>query len=58
MNNNKKEKLINKIKLCPWITQTQTMSNKCYKLNMDMKDKQPPKPLPIYPKINIYKGPL
>lgn len=52
MNNN------NQCKITPWITPTQTMSNNCYKLTMDMKEKQPPTPLPIYEKINIYKEPI
>jgi hypothetical protein len=55
MVNNKKERSINIIKITPWIPPTQTMSNSCYKLTMDMIDKQPPKRLPIYEKIDIYK---
>lgn len=54
---NKKGKSINIIKIIPWVAPTQTMSNNCYKLTMDMIDKQPPKRLPIYKKINIYKVP-
>jgi hypothetical protein len=48
----------NQSKITPWIPPTQTMSNSCYKLTMDMKEKQPPTPLPIYKKINLYKEPL
>jgi hypothetical protein len=48
----------NQIKITPWIPPTRTMSNSCYKLTMDMKEKQPPVPLPIYKKINLYKEPL
>jgi hypothetical protein len=55
MDNNKKKRLIKIVKIVPWIPPTETMSNTCYKLSMNMKDKQPPKPLPIYKKINIYK---
>jgi hypothetical protein len=55
---NKKKNSNNIIKIPPWIPPTQTMSNTCYKLTMDMIDKQPPKKLPIYKKIDIYKEQL
>ena len=42
-------------KLLPWISPTQTMSNTCYKLTMNMIDKQPPKKIPVYKKINKSK---
>lgn len=37
----------------PWIITGRTMSNECYKLTINMIEKQPPKPLPVYKKINI-----
>ena len=40
----------------PWIITDRTMSNECYKLTMNMIDKQPPKPLPVYKKIKINKN--
>lgn len=37
----------------PWIITGKTMSNECFKLTMDMIDKQPPKKIHVYKKINI-----
>jgi hypothetical protein len=37
----------------PWIITDRTMSTECYKLTMNMIDKQPPKPLTVYKKIKI-----
>jgi hypothetical protein len=39
----------------PWIITGKTMSNECYKFTMDMIDKQPPKKIPVYKKINLKK---
>jgi hypothetical protein len=39
----------------PWISPTPTMSTSCYKLTMDMVDKQPPKKIQVYKKIKINK---
>ena len=56
-----KEQVIKKInnnivrKLPPWISPTPTMSTSCYKLTMDMIDKQPPKKIQVYKKIKINK---
>lgn len=60
-----KEKVIKKInnnivrKPPPWILPTPSMSTSCYKLTMDMIDKQPPKKIQVYKKIKINKlGPI
>ena len=39
----------------PWIITGRTISNTCFKLTMDMIDKQPPKKIPVYKKINLKK---
>ena len=40
-------------KLNPWFPTMRSVSNICYKQTADMIDKQPPKPLPVYKKINL-----
>jgi hypothetical protein len=46
-----------KIKTNLWMPTNGSMSTKCYKETRDFIDAQPPKPLPKYKKINIYKKP-
>jgi hypothetical protein len=40
-----------------WFPTIKSISTSCYKQTADCIDKQPPKPLPKYTKINIYKNP-
>jgi len=48
--------ILNSIKTPSWFPTNGSMSTQCYKQTADCIDKQPPKPLPNYKKINIYKN--
>ena len=48
--------ILNSIKTPSWFPTNGSMSTQCYKQTADCIDKQPPKPLPKYKKINIYKN--
>ena len=48
---------IKPIKTPVWYPTNGSMSTPCYKQTADFIDAQPPRPLPKYTKINIYKKP-